>query len=87
MGRARELPALPESTGTRDALHAYSRVLGGLRRQLTPAHPRWWHASLRVGRGELTTGPIPVTGREGRNRHQVPSDVSAETRSGAPDRS
>ena len=55
-------PDLGEWRQTRDALHAYSRVLGAFRRQLVPPHPRWWHASLQVATQGLSTGPISVPG-------------------------
>lgn len=43
---------------TRDALHAYSRILGGW--LMACRHPRkhWWHASLRPSLMGLTTGVI-----------------------------
>ena len=51
-------PDLGDWFQTRDTLHAYARVLGAVRRQLTPPHPRWWHASLRVNTEGLTTGQV-----------------------------
>lgn len=45
---------------TRDTLHSFSRVLGKVRQALTPPHPHWWHASLRVDETGLTTTPIPA---------------------------
>lgn len=44
---------------TRDALHAYARVLGHLRRELTPPQKQWWHITLHVASRGLTTTPIP----------------------------
>ena len=51
-------PDLGDWFQTRDTLHAYARVLAAVRRQLTPPHPRWWHASLRVATEGLTTGQV-----------------------------
>ncbi len=45
---------------TRDTLHTFSRALGKIRGALTPPHPHWWHASLRVNDAGLTTTPIPT---------------------------
>ncbi len=45
---------------TRDALHEYSRVLGNLRRAMTPSSKHWWHITLHVSARGLTTTPIPV---------------------------
>ena len=43
---------------TRDALHAYSRVLGGWLKATRPRRKHWWHASLRPSLGGLTTGVV-----------------------------
>lgn len=43
---------------TRDTLRAYARVLGRIRRALTPYQRHWWHVSLRVSASGLTTTPI-----------------------------
>lgn len=53
------LPALEGFAPTRDTLHAYSRILGAVRRAVSEPHPLWWHASLRVYPYGLTTGTIP----------------------------
>lgn len=45
---------------TRNTLHTFSRMLGKIRGTLTPPHPHWWHASLRVNDAGLTTPPIPT---------------------------
>ena len=45
-------------TGTRDALHAYSRVLGAWLKTCHPKRKHWWHASLRPSLSGLTTGVI-----------------------------
>jgi hypothetical protein len=43
---------------TRDALHAYSRILGDcLKRCRTRCKP-WWHASLRPALAGLSTGVV-----------------------------
>lgn len=47
---------------TRDALHAYARVMGGIRRGMTPFAKHWWHITLSVCSRGLTTTPIPVDG-------------------------
>jgi hypothetical protein len=43
-------------TDTRDALHAYSRVLGSWLKTCRPSRKHWWHASLRPSLMGLTTG-------------------------------
>lgn len=43
---------------TRDALHAYSRVLGGWLKTMRPRRKHWWHASLRPSLAGLTTGIV-----------------------------
>jgi hypothetical protein len=48
----------PAITGTRDALHAYSRVLGAWSKTCHPKRKHWWHASLRPSLSGLTTGVI-----------------------------
>ena len=57
-----DLPFLSDWKPTREALHAYSRVLGGIRRRLSTPHPLWWHASLQVVSEGLTTGPLALGG-------------------------
>jgi hypothetical protein len=54
---------LSEWRPTRDALHAYCRVLGKIRRSLTPTHKHWWHASLRVLPHGISSAPIAIPGR------------------------
>jgi hypothetical protein len=53
-------PSLDPSaiTPTRDALHAYSRVLGAWLKTCQPKRKHWWHASLRPSLSGLTTGVI-----------------------------
>lgn len=54
-------PALRESMlPTRDTLHDHARLLGAVRRELLPKHPRWWHISLQVVDDGLSTGPMPI---------------------------
>ncbi|MGI9259054.1 MAG: DUF5996 family protein [Gammaproteobacteria bacterium] len=43
---------------TRDALHEFSRVLGAVRRELTPPREHWWHITLHTSASGLTTTPI-----------------------------
>ncbi|MFN8459290.1 MAG: DUF5996 family protein [Anaerolineae bacterium] len=60
-------PALPLSAWqpTRDTLQGYSKVLGKIRRALTPPQKHWWHVSLRVAPHGLTTTAIPVPESDG----------------------
>ncbi len=51
--------SLADSRATRDTLHAYARPISRIRRELSPAHPHWWHISLRVDEGRLGTPAIP----------------------------
>ncbi len=44
--------------GTRDALHAYARVLGNVLKSCRPKRKHWWHASLRPSLTGLTTGVV-----------------------------
>ena len=44
--------------GTRDALHAYSRVLGAWLKTSRARRKHWWHASLRPSLTGLTTGVV-----------------------------
>lgn len=57
-------PDLSGTEATRDTLHAYSRVLGAVRRAHAPAHPRWWHVSLGIGPRGLVMPTTPWPGRE-----------------------
>jgi len=45
-------------SGTRDALHAYSRILGGWAKACRTRRKHWWHASLRPSLAGVTTGVI-----------------------------
>ena len=55
-----QFPALdPMAIGsTRDALHAYARLLGAWLKNSRPKRKHWWHASLRPSLNGLTTGVI-----------------------------
>ncbi len=44
---------------SRDTIHTYSRVLGAIRRALSPPQKHWWHVSLQAAATGLTTTPIP----------------------------
>lgn len=61
------MPTLPELDAatfpsTREALHAHVKVLGAVRRALTPKQRHWWHISLRMCATGLTTTPVPLPG-------------------------
>lgn len=43
---------------TRDALHAYARVLGGWLTENRQQRKHWWHVSLRPSLSGLTTGVV-----------------------------
>jgi hypothetical protein len=45
-------------TGTRNALHAYSRILGAWLKSCRPSRKHWWHASLRPSLHGMTTGLV-----------------------------
>ena len=45
-------------TGTRDALHAYARVVGAWLKTCQPKRKHWWHASLRPSLSGLSSGVI-----------------------------
>lgn len=53
-----QLPCLDpdDISSTRDALHAYSRILGAWCKSCRPRRKHWWHASLRPSLQGLTTG-------------------------------
>jgi hypothetical protein len=56
-------PDLSGTEATRETLKAYSRVLSAVRRAHAPAHPRWWHLSLRVEPDGLRALPMAWPGR------------------------
>ena len=43
---------------TRNAVHAYSRVLGNVQKACRPKRKHWWHASLRPSLNGLTSGVV-----------------------------
>ena len=49
---------LGEIDQTRDALHAYSKVLGGWLKAVRDKRKHWWQASLRPSVSGLTTGVV-----------------------------
>lgn len=51
---------LAEWQPTLETLQTYAKVIGKVRRALTPRQKHWFHVSLRVGTTGLTTGPIPA---------------------------
>ncbi len=53
-------PTLDDSSiaVTRNALHAYARVLGDWLKRCRPKSKHWWHASLRPSLNGLTTGVV-----------------------------
>lgn len=56
-----QFPSLAmEWQATRDTIQTYAKVLGKVRRALTPPHKHWYHVSLRVGATGLITSPIPA---------------------------
>lgn len=54
---------LSDWRSTRDALHDYARVLGAVRREMTPPRKHWWHITLQANARGLTTTPIPAGDR------------------------
>lgn len=56
----RKFPSLDEKSiaETKDALHAYARVLGAWIKTCRTKRKHWWHASLRPSLTGLTTGVI-----------------------------
>ncbi|MBP6017383.1 MAG: hypothetical protein KA586_11735 [Candidatus Promineofilum sp.] len=72
-----QFPSLNGFGPTRRTLQLYARALSALARAHAPAHPRWWHLSLRVTPTGLITGNMPqsdggiVTGRMDFHRAQL----------------
>lgn len=58
-------PVLREWETTRNALHAYTKVLGAIRASFSEPHPKWWHVSLRPYTSGLSTTNIPHPSKEG----------------------
>ena len=56
----KKFPALDAASiaATRDALHAYARVLGGWASTCRKKRKHWWHASLRPSLYGLSTGVV-----------------------------
>ena len=63
---------LDEWRGTRDAVHAYSRVLGKIRQALAPPRKHWFHITLHAGVTGLRTPPM-VTRRHSSTTLQMPT--------------
>ena len=54
-------PALPtDGEPTRATLHAYAQAMAALPRAHAPAHPLWWHISLKVRPDGLVTEAMPL---------------------------
>ena len=55
-----KFPQLNETdiVDTRNALHAYARILGNYLKVCRPKRKHWWHASLRPSLNGLTTGVV-----------------------------
>ena len=54
-------PALPtDGEPTRSTLHAYALAMAELPRAHAPAHPLWWHISLKVRPDGLITEAMPL---------------------------
>lgn len=77
------LPVLPEDwEPTRATLHAYANGVSAVPRALAPAHPKWWHASLRVRPNGLVTDAVALPGggamalRMDLNRHVAVLETS-----------
>lgn len=59
MNNASFPPLNPATMGsTRDALHAYARLLGDCLKRCRSKRKHWWHASLRSSLNGLTTGVV-----------------------------
>ncbi len=54
--------SLDKWRGTRDTIHAYTKVMGAVREALAPRTKHWWHISLRPGVTGLVTPPITAGG-------------------------
>lgn len=61
MASADAFPHLPENwEPTRATLHAYSHGVSAIPRAHAPAHPKWWHVSLKVTDDGLVTDDVPL---------------------------
>ncbi len=77
------LPPLPTDLApTRGTLHVYAHAVDALPRALAPAHPKWWHVSLKVRPSGLVTDPMAIAGggtfwlRMDMHHHQVALETS-----------
>lgn len=57
-----QFPSLDGFGPTRRTLQLYARALSSLARAYAPAHPNWWHISLKVTPAGLVTDNIPCAG-------------------------
>lgn len=59
-------PPLPlnEWEPTKKTLHLYAQIVGKIRMELMPKQNHWWHVPLYVQTRGLTTGSIPLEGRQ-----------------------
>lgn len=57
-----QFPSLNGFGPTRRTLQLYARALSVLARTYAPAHPNWWHISLKVTPTGLVTDNIPCAG-------------------------
>jgi hypothetical protein len=55
-----QFPTLDGFGPTRRTLQLYTRALSALARACAPAHPNWWHISLKVTPTGLVTDNIPL---------------------------
>jgi hypothetical protein len=83
MTNSAPFPRLPDNwEATRATLHAYARALGAVPRQHAPAHPQWWHASLKLDDSGLRTDDIALPdgrtliGRMRFDEHTITLDVA-----------
>ncbi|HLL07923.1 MAG TPA: DUF5996 family protein [Nocardioidaceae bacterium] len=49
---------------TKQTLHRYAQIIGKIRLALVPYRNHWWHVTLLPATRGLTTGPMPVDGRD-----------------------
>lgn len=57
-----QFPTLNGFGPTRRTLQLYARALSALARVYAPAHPNWWHISLKVTPTGLVTDNLPCAG-------------------------
>lgn len=68
---------------TRDALHAYSGILGAWLKSCRPKRKHWWHASLRPSMTGLATGVVHAAVRFELELNLAESLLSGRTSEGA----